>query len=239
MTGSVEAKRAAVYANFVLDLSSRHRLVAAVAGPPGARSGGHLAWRVWGGQQQARGDLRPNAFRSVGRHGGAFTTSCLPAASAVLPAGMVLAVMHSMARLDGLRILVVEDAGDIRDVMKRLLEMEGAEVVVTGTGREAVDLTRQSNFDVLLTDLGLPDIPGDVVIRNAKAHSPRLWIVVATAYDEPYIGHAKAAGADAVVTKPISWPALLDRLVPGRGVPHSAPGRRPLDGPPAAASNAP
>ena len=87
-----------------------------------------------------------------------------------------------MARLDGLRVLLVEDAADVREVMKRLLEIEGAEVVATETGREAIDLARQGSFAVLLTDLGLPDVPGDVVIRNAKAHLPRLWLTRPSSY---------------------------------------------------------
>jgi CheY-like chemotaxis protein len=74
---------------------------------------------------------------------------------------------------------------------------------------------------VLLTDLGLPDIPGDMVIRHVVATARRKpWVVVVTGYDEPFIGRARAAGADAILTKPIAWAQLLDRLVPA---PSSAP----------------
>jgi CheY-like chemotaxis protein len=112
-------------------------------------------------------------------------------------------------------VLLVEDAKDIRDVFTLLLEAEGAEVVATGSGREAAELAAQHEFDVLLTDLGLPDIPGDMVIRHVVAMARRRpWVVVVTGYDEPFIGRARQAGADVVLTKPIAWSELLDRLVP-------------------------
>jgi CheY-like chemotaxis protein len=113
------------------------------------------------------------------------------------------------------RVLLVEDARDIREVFTLLLEAEGANVTATGTGREAVELAAREDFDVLLTDLGLPDIPGDMVIRHVVATARRRpWVVVVTGYDEPFISKARQAGADVVLTKPIAWAQLLDRLVP-------------------------
>jgi two-component system CheB/CheR fusion protein len=123
--------------------------------------------------------------------------------------------MANRSALQGTRVLLVEDAKDIRDVFTLLLEAEGAEVVAAGNGREAAELSAQGDFDVLLTDLGLPDIPGDMVIRHVVAMARRRpWIVVVTGYEEPFIGRARAAGADVVLTKPITWSTLLDRLVP-------------------------
>ena len=117
--------------------------------------------------------------------------------------------------LRGTRVLLVEDAKDIRDVFALLLESEGAQVFATGSGGEAIEIGAQGDFDVLLTDLGLPDIPGDVVIRDVLASARRRpWVVVVTGYEEPFIGQARAAGADVVLTKPIAWSTLLDRLVP-------------------------
>ena len=111
------------------------------------------------------------------------------------------------------RVLLVEDATDIRDVFQMLLEAEGAQVVATGSGREAAALAAREDFDVLLTDLGLPDISGEMVIRqtvrNAR-HRPR--IVVVTGFDEPFTTRARAAGADVVLTKPVMWSSLVDEL---------------------------
>jgi len=131
--------------------------------------------------------------------------------------------MQRRKHLRGARVLLVEDAQDIRDVFTLLLAAEGAEVTATGSGREAVELAAQQDFDVLLTDLGLPDIPGDMVIRHVVATARRRpWVVVVTGYDEPCISRARQAGADVVLTKPLPWSALLDRLPPASAAPVAA-----------------
>ena len=111
------------------------------------------------------------------------------------------------------RVLLVEDATDIRDVFRMLLEAEGAQVVATGSGREAATLVDHEDFDVILTDLGLPDISGEAVIRHARRNARgRPRVVVVTGYDEPFTTRARAAGADAVLTKPVLWSSLVEEL---------------------------
>ena len=115
--------------------------------------------------------------------------------------------------LEGMRILVVEDAPDIRDVFTVLLRAEGADVVATGSGREAAELVGEGRFDVVLSDIGLPDIPGDVLIRQIIASSKgRTRVVAVTGYGEPYVTRARQAGADIVFTKPVEWTRILDYL---------------------------
>jgi len=109
-------------------------------------------------------------------------------------------------------VLLVEDVPDIREVVAMLLHTEGAEVVATDRGREATRLVREGAFDVLLTDLGLPDLPGELVVRCAAAARPRPWIVVLTGYEEPFSTRAREAGADVVLTKPVPWASLVARL---------------------------
>jgi two-component system CheB/CheR fusion protein len=118
-------------------------------------------------------------------------------------------------RLRFIRILLVEDATDIREAFCLLLRAEGAEVVATATGREALESVARHDFDALLTDLGLPDIPGDILIRQILATARRRPRVVAvTGFGEPYLSRARAAGADVVFTKPIEWSALLGAIGP-------------------------
>lgn len=118
----------------------------------------------------------------------------------------------------GPRVLLVEDATDIRDVFQMLLEAEGAQVVATGSGREAARLMAREDFDVLLTDLGLPDIPGEMVIRHAlRTARRRPRVVVVTGYDEPFTTRARAAGADVVLTKPVMWSSVVEELSLGPG----------------------
>jgi two-component system, chemotaxis family, CheB/CheR fusion protein len=115
----------------------------------------------------------------------------------------------------GLRILLIEDAADIREVFTALLRAEGAEVLPAGTGGEAAELARTQDFDVILSDLGLPDIPGDVVIRQirgARIRGRRPRVVVVTGYGEPYLTRARQAGADEVFTKPVEWSRILEAI---------------------------
>jgi CheY-like chemotaxis protein len=115
--------------------------------------------------------------------------------------------------IQGLRILVVEDAPDIREVFSLLLRAEGAQVDVACNGREAFDLITRHRFDVVLSDLGLPDIPGDVLIRELLAKSGRTTrVMVVTGYGEPFLSRARQAGADIVFTKPVEWSRILEYL---------------------------
>ena len=115
------------------------------------------------------------------------------------------------------RILLVEDSEDTREAFSRLLELEGASVVTAATAREAAELAMAGDFDVLLTDLGLPDISGDALITTVLAtarHRPK--VVVVTGYGEPYIGRARAAGAEVVLVKPVVWNRLVSHLAARR-----------------------
>ena len=80
-------------------------------------------------------------------------------------------------------------------------------------GREATELVAQQRFDVVLSDLGLPDIPGDVLIRELRARSGRATrVMVVTGYGEPFLTRARQAGADVVFTKPVEWSRILEYL---------------------------
>ena len=119
--------------------------------------------------------------------------------------------------LTGTSILLVEDVTDIRDVFAALLASDGAEVVAVGTALDALSRLRQRNFDVVLTDLGLPDVSGLVLIDTIVASGARRpRIVVVTGYGEPHTSEARRAGADAILTKPVAWSRLVSQLVPAR-----------------------
>lgn len=115
--------------------------------------------------------------------------------------------------LSEMRILVVEDASDIREVFTILLRAEGAHVVPAGSGREALEAAATQQFDVILSDLGLPDVQGDVLIRQLLAMTRnRARVLVITGYGEPYLTRARQAGAEVVFTKPVEWTRVLDYL---------------------------
>jgi two-component system CheB/CheR fusion protein len=122
--------------------------------------------------------------------------------------------MDPLRPLNGIRILLVEDSADAREAFVRLLELDGATVVSAADAREGAVHAAAQDFDVIVTDLGLPDISGDALIRTILATARRRpRIVAVTGYGEPYVSRARAAGADAVLIKPISWSRFLGQLV--------------------------
>ncbi|MBI2203724.1 MAG: response regulator [Candidatus Rokubacteria bacterium] len=116
-----------------------------------------------------------------------------------------------------LRVLLVEDADDVRKLLTLFIGVEGIEVVAVPTGREAIDAASRETFDVLLTDLRLPDIPGEILIREIVASAtPRPRVVVISGSDERQVTRATAAGADVVLRKPFDWEQLRDQIVGAR-----------------------
>ena len=113
----------------------------------------------------------------------------------------------------GLQILVVEDAPDVLDVLTMLLRIEGADVAGAGTGQEALTAFRSRHFDVVVSDLGLPDIPGDVLIRTLIAAARRpITIVVISGESQPALTRALDAGAGVIFTKPCQWGRVVTYL---------------------------
>ena len=115
--------------------------------------------------------------------------------------------------LDGLRVLLVEDVDDIRELLALLLRAEGAEVRHARAARGALETAATWNFDVLLTDLGLPDMGGDDLIREILGMKSRVKVVVVTGFGEPYAARARQAGAGVVFTKPLDWSLLRAQLI--------------------------
>jgi len=115
--------------------------------------------------------------------------------------------------LAGLRILLVEDSDDVRELLTFLLRSDGAEVHSAPSALAAVGVAAGWDFDVLLTDIGLPDVAGDRLIREIlgmKTSRPR--VVVMTGFGEPHIGLVRRAGADVVFTKPLEYSDLREQL---------------------------
>ena len=112
---------------------------------------------------------------------------------------------------DVVKVLLVEDTEDNRQMMRRLLEMSGYRVVEAINGVEAVKLASEENPRIILMDLSLPLIDGLTAtrrIRNLPGLS-KVPIVAVSAHDTAdFHSEALAAGCNAYVTKPIDYPEL-------------------------------
>ena len=115
------------------------------------------------------------------------------------------------------RVLVVEDDSELRSALALVLGAEGFLVTSAGTAREALALFREQDFDVLVTDLGLPDRPGHAVIEEVRrARGQACRIVVFTGSPESEAHRARDAGADVIVMKPGS-PETIIAAIRGGG----------------------
>jgi two-component system KDP operon response regulator KdpE len=110
------------------------------------------------------------------------------------------------------RVLVVEDDVPLQRALRISFAASGYEVDVAGTGRDALDLVAHRHPDVVVLDLGLPDMDGVDVVHAVRGWS-RTPIVVLSARDaEAMKVAALDAGADDYVSKPFGMGELLARL---------------------------
>jgi DNA-binding response OmpR family regulator len=122
-------------------------------------------------------------------------------------------------------VLVVEDERDIREVLRRYLERAGLSVLTTGTGAEAIRLLTSAPPDLVLLDLGLPDVDGTDVLReiHAAGRPPVLVLTARSTVDDRI--HGLQLGADDYVTKPFSPAEVVLRV---QAVLHRS-GRQPAE----------
>jgi signal transduction histidine kinase len=115
---------------------------------------------------------------------------------------------EAAASLRGVRLLVVDDDEDSRDFLACLLEEGGAVVCSASSAAEALQLLRQNPPDVLVSDIGMPDVDGYALIKQIRS-MPRsdggqTPAIALTAYARSSDGErARAAGFQAHVTKPV------------------------------------
>ncbi|MBQ2996971.1 MAG: response regulator transcription factor [Oscillibacter sp.] len=109
-------------------------------------------------------------------------------------------------------ILVAEDDTPVRNLITTTLKAHGYRFVASATGEGAVMEAASHNPDIILLDLGLPDIDGIEVIRRIRAWSNVPIIVISARSEDSDKIDALDAGADDYLTKPFSVDELLARL---------------------------
>jgi DNA-binding response OmpR family regulator len=109
-------------------------------------------------------------------------------------------------------ILVVDDERKIRDLVRSYLELEGYAVLVADTGERAIEAVSRSEPDLVVLDLGLPDLAGEEVARTLRTGSnvPIIVLTAKSGEDDRVAG--LRLGADDYVTKPFSPRELVARV---------------------------
>jgi CheY-like chemotaxis protein len=119
-------------------------------------------------------------------------------------------VMDSQDRV--CRVLVVDDHPDTAEVMSVMFKLLGHEAQAALRGREALRAVRELDYDLIVLDIGLPDISGYEVL-NALRADPNRFVVGMSGWDRPTdIARARQAGFDAYFVKPIDLAKIRDIL---------------------------
>ncbi len=165
---------------------------------------------------------------SPGEGLGATFTIVLPAERRVLraeaPHLQPLASEASEAvTLDGIRVLVVEDEPDTRDFLIRLLESHGAIVLAAGSVMEALALSRSGHPDMLISDIGLPDVDGYELVQHIREHDSKshsgIPAIALTAYARAEDRmRALRAGYQVHIAKPVEPAELLAAIASFAGL---------------------
>lgn len=111
-----------------------------------------------------------------------------------------------------MKILIVEDTVKINDILAKFSRSEGHQVTQAFSAEKAFEVLGKSNFDLIITDLMLPGIQGETLIRKIRQES-QIYIIVITAKTD--LGNkidVLSLGADDYITKPFSVKEILLKL---------------------------
>lgn len=118
---------------------------------------------------------------------------------------------HALDRT-GLRIIVVEDNADFRDLLCEMLLMLGHEVASVISAEEALDSLEEQQADVLISDVSLPGISGVELAKKVHAALPQVKIILSSGYGESIASQLKFEVT--VLSKPYSLTQLAEALDP-------------------------
>lgn len=110
------------------------------------------------------------------------------------------------------KILVIDDEVQMRRLLRRILEQDGFKAVLAETGMEGITRAGTERADVIVLDLGLPDMDGLEVLKRLRSFSSVPILILSVREAEQTIVDALDGGADDYLTKPFRTGELLARL---------------------------
>lgn len=113
-------------------------------------------------------------------------------------------------------ICVIEDATLIRETLQRILHKLGHTVTSAVNGRDGLDLCDKTVFDIVITDIIMPEIEGIEVLRTIKEKSPQTRVIAMSgggrAANTDFLKIAESLGADAILYKPVTQDGFMKAL---------------------------
>ncbi|MEH1858871.1 MAG: PAS domain S-box protein [Nostoc sp.] len=154
---------------------------------------------------------------SLGEEQGATFTVMLPLIQVDLNSHQITSQADDLPDFNGLKVLLVDDQRDTRELIAFILKQSGAVVTQAASAIEALRIMPQLQPNLLLSDIGMPEVDGYMLIRQIRAMSPELGgkipAIALTAYaGEVNYQQAIAAGFGQHITKPVE-PAKLLRAI--------------------------
>jgi DNA-binding NtrC family response regulator len=111
------------------------------------------------------------------------------------------------------RILIVDDDDTIRSTMKAILEDEGYEVDLAASGKEGIKKSKETDYNIALLDIRLPDMEGVELLKLMKPAIPRTRRIMVTGYPSTQNAiEALNKNADAYLIKPVDIEKLLKTI---------------------------
>ncbi|QAY87615.1 CheR family methyltransferase [Pseudomonas arsenicoxydans] len=153
---------------------------------------------------------------SPGLGAGCTFSVCLPMARTDGEANSALRLDdETTGRLSGLTILLVDDSADALETLKALLEMEDAEVIAFDRPEEALDAAKSMNFDLIISDLGMPVMSGHELMSALRQlplakDVPAIALTGYGAHSD--ITKSRQSGFDQHVGKPVSYEELIETI---------------------------
>ena len=110
------------------------------------------------------------------------------------------------------RILLAEDDTSMREYLQRALQRVGYEVEAVGCGTEAVPLLEAERFDLLLTDIVMPEMDGIELAQKAALVAPDMRVMFITGFAAVALKAGRAAPSAKVLSKPFHLRELVDEV---------------------------
>lgn len=110
----------------------------------------------------------------------------------------------------GARILIVDDDAGVRQVLKSMLDSAGYAVALAGNGREAMERLRHEQFDLIITDLVMPEQEGIETIKLLRRDYPEVKVIaISGAFGGDYLRIAGFLGAHRTIAKPVRMETVI------------------------------
>lgn len=118
-------------------------------------------------------------------------------------------------RLDNIRVLLVDDSADVLEIMQQLLEMEGAQVSAFHDPRTALKAAADGQYDIILSDIGMPVMDGHALIKALREHAhlkdiPAIALTGYGASADQY--KSRQSGFDRHLNKPVAYDELVEAI---------------------------